>query len=129
MLIKKPSDIRSSEITPRDVYLNRRAFMRAAALTGGSLLAGEALPAVIPEERRAKLEGVVQSAYSNAGALFEQKRQQRVHRACARGEQQTGRKTGGRTEVLEIRFADGRGVAGKQLQHDWLPINLEKEYQ
>ena len=32
MLIKRPDDIKSSEITPKKVYLNRRMFMRAAAL-------------------------------------------------------------------------------------------------
>ena len=32
MLIKRPDDIKSSEITPKKVYLNRRVFMRAAAL-------------------------------------------------------------------------------------------------
>jgi sulfoxide reductase catalytic subunit YedY len=64
VLIKKPADIRPSEITSKDNYLNRRKFMRAAAALGGSLAAGEALPALIPEERRAKLEGVVPSKYS-----------------------------------------------------------------
>lgn len=34
MLIKKPSDIKSSEITDKKVYLNRRLFMRGAVLTG-----------------------------------------------------------------------------------------------
>ena len=32
MLIKKPTDILSSEITSRDNYLNRRAFMRAGGI-------------------------------------------------------------------------------------------------
>jgi len=32
MLVKKSDDIRSSEITPRGVYLGRRTFMRGAAL-------------------------------------------------------------------------------------------------
>ncbi|HYJ85988.1 MAG TPA: protein-methionine-sulfoxide reductase catalytic subunit MsrP [Pyrinomonadaceae bacterium] len=32
MLIKKPEDIKSSEITDKEVYLNRRLFMRSAAL-------------------------------------------------------------------------------------------------
>ena len=32
MLIQRPDDIQSSEITPKKVYLNRRNFMRAAAL-------------------------------------------------------------------------------------------------
>jgi methionine sulfoxide reductase catalytic subunit len=33
MLIKKASDIRSSEITPKDVYLRRREFIQASAAT------------------------------------------------------------------------------------------------
>jgi len=46
MLIKKASDIRSSEITPKDLYLRRREFIQgsAAALVGAGLgaWAGEA---------------------------------------------------------------------------------------
>lgn len=34
MLIKKPEDIKSSEITDKKAYLNRRLFMRGAALVG-----------------------------------------------------------------------------------------------
>ena len=64
MLIKKPDDIRPSEITSESNYLNRRKFMQAAAAAGGSLVAGEAFPAVIPMERRAKLDGIVPSEYS-----------------------------------------------------------------
>jgi len=40
MLIKKASDIRSSEITDKKVYLNRRDFIRAAAVTGATAAAG-----------------------------------------------------------------------------------------
>lgn len=64
MLIKKPADIRPSEITSKDAYLNRRKFMQAAAMAGSSIVAGDALPAIIPEGRRAKLGGVVTSEYS-----------------------------------------------------------------
>ncbi|MFQ3580931.1 MAG: protein-methionine-sulfoxide reductase catalytic subunit MsrP [Chloracidobacterium sp.] len=43
MLIKRPADIKSSEITPEQVYIHRRAFLRQAlaqgALTVGSLAA------------------------------------------------------------------------------------------
>ncbi len=38
MLIKKPDDIPSREITPKDVYVNRRLFMRGA-ITVGSVAA------------------------------------------------------------------------------------------
>jgi len=64
VLIKKPGDIRPSEITSRDTYLNRRNFMQAAIAAGGTVLAGPALPAVIATERRARLDGVVPSTYS-----------------------------------------------------------------
>jgi methionine sulfoxide reductase catalytic subunit len=43
MLIKKPSDIKSSEITPKDLYMNRRQFILAAsatALSTGAVLSG-----------------------------------------------------------------------------------------
>ena len=43
MLIKKPSDIASSEITPQSIYKQRREFMKGAGLlVGGSLLSGVA---------------------------------------------------------------------------------------
>jgi len=64
VLIKKPADIRPSEITSREHYVNRRDFMRVAAAAGGALAAGQALPAVIPAGRRAKLEGVVPGQFS-----------------------------------------------------------------
>jgi sulfoxide reductase catalytic subunit YedY len=40
MLIKKPDDIKSSEITDRKVYLNRRSFMRGAALLATTAATG-----------------------------------------------------------------------------------------
>ena len=43
MLIKKPADIKSSEITPKEIYLNRRQFMTSASaglITAGAALAG-----------------------------------------------------------------------------------------
>jgi sulfoxide reductase catalytic subunit YedY len=55
MLIKKPSGIRSSEITPKSVYLNRRRFLAGAA--GGLLLAGGAA-------RAAKLGDLSKSPFS-----------------------------------------------------------------
>jgi hypothetical protein len=44
MLIKKPSDILASEITPRDLYSRRREFLRQAAALGlaGTMLADRA---------------------------------------------------------------------------------------
>ena len=47
MLIKRPDDIKSSEITDKKVYLNRRLFMRGAVLAARRLLKGN--PAEISE--------------------------------------------------------------------------------
>ncbi|HST22964.1 MAG TPA: protein-methionine-sulfoxide reductase catalytic subunit MsrP [Blastocatellia bacterium] len=40
MLIKKPEDIKSNEITDKDVYMSRRLFMRGAALAGTTIATG-----------------------------------------------------------------------------------------
>jgi len=42
MLIKRPEKIRSSEITPESVYLNRRRLLQAAGISTTSLLTGPA---------------------------------------------------------------------------------------
>ncbi|MBY4675505.1 protein-methionine-sulfoxide reductase catalytic subunit MsrP [Marinobacterium arenosum] len=47
MLIKKPDDIRPSEITPESVYLNRRQFMRG--LLGGAALAASGTALALPK--------------------------------------------------------------------------------
>jgi sulfoxide reductase catalytic subunit YedY len=43
MLIKKSEDIRSSEITPKSLYLNRRKFLQAAAIAGTAAVVGMGL--------------------------------------------------------------------------------------
>ena len=45
MLIRRPDDVRSSEITPEGLYLDRRRFLRAAGLVAASAAAGPALAA------------------------------------------------------------------------------------
>ena len=64
MLIKKPADIRPSEITSKQNYLRRRDFIRAGAIAGVTALTGSALAAVVPEARRAKLPDVGKSEFS-----------------------------------------------------------------
>ena len=64
MLIRNPADIRPSEITSKDNYLNRRTFMRAGGIAGGLALAGPALAAVVGDEQRAILTGVAKSEFS-----------------------------------------------------------------
>ena len=55
MLIAKPAAIRSSEITPRSVYLNRRRFLAAVP---AALIASREAPGA------ARLSGVIPSAFS-----------------------------------------------------------------
>ena len=40
MLIKKPGDIPSSEITPKESYLTRRKFITGAVAAGAALAGG-----------------------------------------------------------------------------------------
>ena len=68
MLIKRASDIRPSEITSETNYINRRDFIRAGAIAGGSLITPGAISAVIPDTRLAKLQNVAASPFSTAEA-------------------------------------------------------------
>ena len=67
MLIKKPADTKSAEITPREIYLNRRQFITsasAAVVTTGAALAG--LDILRPSARAyagEKLANVKKSSY------------------------------------------------------------------
>jgi methionine sulfoxide reductase catalytic subunit len=65
MLIKKPSDIRSSEITPKELYQTRRQFIRTAGMVTGAALGvgvltkgAAVLHAVQPAAHKAKLPNV-----------------------------------------------------------------------
>jgi sulfoxide reductase catalytic subunit YedY len=73
MLIKKPSDIRSSEITPRSVYLNRRTFLSGAAAAGAVALAGRGAAELLAPKSVAadgtKLNVTVKSPYSTTEKL------------------------------------------------------------
>jgi len=64
VLIKRPADVRPSEITSKDNYLNRRKFIQSGAIAGGSLLTGQALSALVPVDRGAKLADVQPSDFS-----------------------------------------------------------------
>ncbi|NNC58004.1 MAG: protein-methionine-sulfoxide reductase catalytic subunit MsrP [Woeseiaceae bacterium] len=64
MLIRRPPDIRPSDITSEENYLNRRDFIRAGAVVGGSILAPSAMAAIVPEAHGAKLGDVARSKYS-----------------------------------------------------------------
>jgi sulfoxide reductase catalytic subunit YedY len=71
MLIKKPQDVRSSEITSKTSYINRRQFMTGAVAAGAALAGGfvlrrnlESTPTV--EAAGTKLSGIVKSQYSTS---------------------------------------------------------------
>ena len=69
MLIKRAADIRSSEITDKKLYFNRREFIRAttgtaAAVATGMIGAEAFLQAATPAPHGRKLENVKKSAFS-----------------------------------------------------------------
>jgi methionine sulfoxide reductase catalytic subunit len=68
MLIKKASDIKSSEITSKSLYLNRRSFLTSAAAVGAAAMAGGALREVAtPSEvvrAGSKIDGIQKSKFS-----------------------------------------------------------------
>jgi methionine sulfoxide reductase catalytic subunit len=66
MLIKKPSDIKSSEITNEKLYRNRRQFLltATAATAGAFLTACQKSPPPVTVESLRTLEGVVKSEFS-----------------------------------------------------------------
>ena len=68
MLIKKAEDIRSSEITPKSLYLNRRGFLAGAALAGAAAATGIGLREIISPSATAlagnKINGIQKSPLS-----------------------------------------------------------------
>ena len=73
MTIKKPDDIPESEVTPKDAYVNRRRFMRGAALAG-SVAATAGLyrafnPSPVRQAPREKLANIVRPGTRAATAL------------------------------------------------------------
>lgn len=68
MLIKKAADIRSWEITPKDLYLNRRKFLADAAMAGAAVAAGIGLREIISPSKTVlagnKIDGVKKSSFS-----------------------------------------------------------------
>lgn len=64
MLIKKAADIRSSEITPKSWYMDRRKFLAGTALAGTSVFVGERLwsPSVV--EANDKIANLQKSSFS-----------------------------------------------------------------
>ncbi len=68
MLIKKAQDIRSSEITPRSLYLNRRQFLAGAAIAGAAAATGVGLREIVSPSTTVlagnKIDGIKKSPLS-----------------------------------------------------------------
>jgi sulfoxide reductase catalytic subunit YedY len=68
MLIKKDADIPASEITPKNVYLNRRRFVKGAALAGVAAAVGRTTVELVSPsataQANAKIDGIQKSPFS-----------------------------------------------------------------
>ena len=68
MLVKRSPDLKYSDITPRDIYVNRRKFLYGMGLAGGLALAGKGLADLVSPSVRAyasmKLPGLSGSPFS-----------------------------------------------------------------
>ena len=67
MLIKKPSDIPSSEITPKSLYLDRRKFIAGTALVGAAVAVNRLANVAFPKTAvlaNAKIDGIQKSSFS-----------------------------------------------------------------
>jgi len=68
MLLKQSPELKYSDITPRNVYLNRRNFLYSMGLLGGAALAGKSLLSLVNPTMRAKastkLSGVVKGPFN-----------------------------------------------------------------
>jgi sulfoxide reductase catalytic subunit YedY len=68
MLLKRSPDLKSSDVTPRDMYLNRRKFLYGMGIAGGAALAGKRLADLISPASRVlasnKLDVVVKGKFN-----------------------------------------------------------------
>jgi sulfoxide reductase catalytic subunit YedY len=73
MLIKKSEGIRSSEITPKSLYLNRRKFLAGAAIAGAAAATGIGLRETINPSTSAfagnKINGIQKSSFSTTETI------------------------------------------------------------
>ncbi len=73
MLIKKSSDIKSSEITPKNALLNRRTFLAGTAVASAAVATGLAwrelaAPSIVAQANT-KIDGIQKSKFSTSEAI------------------------------------------------------------
>jgi len=72
MLIKKAADILSSEITPKNLYLNRRKFLAGAALASAATVAAgvglHKMASPFVAQANTKIDGLQKSPFSTSAA-------------------------------------------------------------
>jgi len=77
VLIKRSQDLKYSDITPQDVYLNRRKFLYGMGLAGGLALAGNSLAGLLGQTVSAdgttKLQGLSGSPFSTTEKITPEK--------------------------------------------------------
>ncbi len=77
MLIKRSPDLKYSDVTPRDVYINRRKFLYGMGLAGGLALAGKSLTDIVVPTARAyastALDVAIKSPFSTTEKITPEK--------------------------------------------------------
>ncbi len=73
MLIKKAEDIRSSEITPKSLYLNRRKFLASVGMAGAAAAVGLGVRDVVSPAESVlagnKIDGIKKSSFSTTETI------------------------------------------------------------
>jgi methionine sulfoxide reductase catalytic subunit len=73
MLIKKAADIRSSEITPKSLFLSRRKFLAGTALAGAAAAVGLGFHEIgspsLTAQANAKIDGIKKSSFSTSETI------------------------------------------------------------
>ena len=72
MVIKNSADVPSSEITPKNLYLNRRRFLAGSAVAGAATVVGLRLRRFVsPSEAQAnaKIDGIKKSSFSTSETI------------------------------------------------------------
>ncbi len=77
MLVKKTQDIKSSEITPKNLYLNRRKFLAKAAMVGAAAAIGGTLTETLAPSTTVlaanKIDGIKKSSFSTTETITPEK--------------------------------------------------------